>query len=175
MSDTIGLVSNWVGPNFPCSGLSCPFGLIFGEGCAKTMGGDIFHMSVDTQAEMMERLMGKIQNNLDDIIMTDPYLLDDAEVVIVSYGVSSRTSYKAVDMARQQASRQDSCGWSRCGPFPTISSRPLPFAFGDLSRWRSTWVRSAGRWNGALSTGSPPILPAIRSGPWWRLKRWFKS
>ena len=68
MHDTIGLVFNWVGPNFPCSGVRCPFGLIFGEGCAKTMGGDIFHMSVDTQAEMMERLMGKIQNNLDDSV-----------------------------------------------------------------------------------------------------------
>ncbi len=58
-------------------------------------------MSVQTQEEMMDRLLGKIRNNLDDIVITDSYLLDDAEIVIVSYGVCARTRYTAVDEAGQ--------------------------------------------------------------------------
>ncbi|GAB6144516.1 2-oxoacid:acceptor oxidoreductase subunit alpha [Desulfocicer niacini] len=75
-------------------------------------------MSVDTQAEMMERLLGKIRNNLDDIIMTDQYLLDDADIVIVSYGVSSRTSYTAVDMARAQGIKAGLLRLITVWPFP---------------------------------------------------------
>jgi 2-oxoglutarate ferredoxin oxidoreductase subunit alpha len=75
-------------------------------------------MSVNTQAEMMERLLGKIRNNLDDIIMTDQYLLDDADIVIVSYGVSSRTSYTAVDMARAQGIKAGLLRLITVWPFP---------------------------------------------------------
>ncbi|MFP4477578.1 MAG: 2-oxoacid:acceptor oxidoreductase subunit alpha [Desulfatibacillaceae bacterium] len=57
-------------------------------------------MSVECQEEMMARLMGKIRNNLDDIIDTEEYLVDDADIVVVSYGVSSRTARAAVDEAR---------------------------------------------------------------------------
>ena len=75
-------------------------------------------MSVDTQAEMMERLIGKIRNNLDDIIMTEQYLLEDAEIVVVSYGVSSRTSYTAVDMARKQGIKAGLLRLITVWPFP---------------------------------------------------------
>ncbi|MFK5953108.1 MAG: 2-oxoacid:acceptor oxidoreductase subunit alpha [Desulfobacterium sp.] len=75
-------------------------------------------MTVDTQAEMMERLLGKIRNNLDDIIMTEQYRLDDADIVIVSYGVSSRTSYTAVDMARKQGIKAGLLRLITVWPFP---------------------------------------------------------
>ncbi|GAI82242.1 unnamed protein product, partial [marine sediment metagenome] len=50
----------------------------------------------------MTRITNKIRRNLDDIIRTESYHLDDAEIVVVSYGVSARTSMAAVDMAREQ-------------------------------------------------------------------------
>ena len=75
-------------------------------------------MTVETQAEMMERLLGKIRNNLDDIIMTEQYRLDDADIVIVSYGVSSRTSYTAVDMAREQGIKAGLLRLITVWPFP---------------------------------------------------------
>jgi 2-oxoglutarate/2-oxoacid ferredoxin oxidoreductase subunit alpha len=59
-------------------------------------------MSVEAQAEMMERLTAKIHRNLDDIIHTESYRLEDAEIAIVSYGVSARSSFSAVDEAREQ-------------------------------------------------------------------------
>jgi 2-oxoglutarate/2-oxoacid ferredoxin oxidoreductase subunit alpha len=57
-------------------------------------------MTVETQAEMMERLTQKITKNLDDIIMTEDHMLEDADIVLVSYGISARTSLAAMHQAR---------------------------------------------------------------------------
>ena len=59
-------------------------------------------MSVETQAEMMQRLTRKILDNRDDIVMTEAHRLEDAEIVLVSYGISARTSLAAVEQARSQ-------------------------------------------------------------------------
>jgi 2-oxoglutarate ferredoxin oxidoreductase subunit alpha len=57
-------------------------------------------MSVEAQQEMMMRLKRKILDNRDDIIMTEGHNLEDAEVVLVSYGISARTSMAAMQQAR---------------------------------------------------------------------------
>lgn len=57
-------------------------------------------MRPEAQEEMLNRLIKKIKDNRDDIIRTEDYLMDDAEIVIVSYGVSARSSLAAVDIAR---------------------------------------------------------------------------
>lgn len=58
-------------------------------------------MSAEAQVAMMDRLTGKIRNNLKDIVITESYRLEDAEVAIISYGVSARSSLAAVDEARE--------------------------------------------------------------------------
>lgn len=58
-------------------------------------------MTVEAQEQMMTRLKGKIRNNLDDIIHTEEYRMEDADIVIVSYGISVRTGLTAVDEARK--------------------------------------------------------------------------
>jgi 2-oxoglutarate ferredoxin oxidoreductase subunit alpha len=82
-------------------------------------------MSVDTQKEMMTRLLGKIRNNLADIIRTESYQLSDADVVIVSYGVSARTSYTAVDMLREMGFRAGLFRLITVWPFPEDQIRDL--------------------------------------------------
>lgn len=57
-------------------------------------------MTVEAQQQMMGRLCRKIDDNLDDIIMTEGFGLDDAEIVLVSYGISARTSMAAMHQAR---------------------------------------------------------------------------
>ena len=57
-------------------------------------------MSVDAQQKMMNRLMGKILDNRHDIIMTEEHHLADAEIVLVSYGISARTCLAAMQLAR---------------------------------------------------------------------------
>ncbi len=82
-------------------------------------------MTVDAQAEMMERITGKILKNLDDIIITEGYLLDDAEIVVVSYGVSSRTSLAAVDEARKMGIKAGLLRLITVWPFPEQKIREL--------------------------------------------------
>ncbi len=57
-------------------------------------------MSVEAQQEMMDRLKHKILDNRDDIIMTEGHGLEDADIVLVSYGISARTSMAAMHQAR---------------------------------------------------------------------------
>jgi len=57
-------------------------------------------MSIEAQTDMMSRIKGKILNNLDDIIMTEAHEIEDADIVLVSYGISARTSMAAMQQAR---------------------------------------------------------------------------
>jgi len=82
-------------------------------------------MTVEAQAEMMERLTAKIRRNLDDIIQTESYRIDDAEIVIVSYGVSARTSLAAVDEARAQGIKAGMLRLITVWPFPEKQIREL--------------------------------------------------
>ncbi len=75
-------------------------------------------MSVDTQKEMMARLLGKIRNNLQDIILTEDYQLADAEIVLISYGVAARTSYTAVQTARRMGIKAGLLRLITVWPFP---------------------------------------------------------
>jgi 2-oxoglutarate ferredoxin oxidoreductase subunit alpha len=82
-------------------------------------------MAVETQTEMMIRITEKIQKNLDDIIRTDSYLLDDAEIAVVSYGVSARTSMAAVDEARKLGIKAGLLRLITIWPFPEDQIRKL--------------------------------------------------
>jgi 2-oxoglutarate/2-oxoacid ferredoxin oxidoreductase subunit alpha len=57
-------------------------------------------MTVEAQEEMTLRICRKILDNRDDIIMTEGHGLEDADIVLVSYGISARTSMAAMQQAR---------------------------------------------------------------------------
>ncbi len=82
-------------------------------------------MTVEAHEEMMDRLIQKIRMNLDDIILTESYRLDDAEIVVVSYGVSSRTSLAAVDEAREQGIKAGLLRLITVWPFPEALIKKL--------------------------------------------------
>ena len=82
-------------------------------------------MDVETQTEMISRITEKIQKNLDDIIQTDSYLLDDAEIAVVSYGVSARTSMAAVAEARKMGIKAGLLRLVTIWPFPEDQIRKL--------------------------------------------------
>ena len=82
-------------------------------------------MTVETQEAMKAQIMGKIQRNLDDIIRIEEYRLEDAEFVIVSYGVSARTSLAAVDEARELGIKAGLLRLITVWPFPEARIRSL--------------------------------------------------
>lgn len=52
--------------------------------------------------DLNKRLLNKIEHNKDDIITYDEYLLEDAEMVIVSYGAAARSAVASIDLLREQ-------------------------------------------------------------------------
>ena len=75
-------------------------------------------MTAEAQVDMVDRLTGKIRKNLNDIIITESYRLDDADFAIVSYGVSARSSLAAVDEAREQGIKAGLLRLVTVWPFP---------------------------------------------------------
>jgi 2-oxoglutarate ferredoxin oxidoreductase subunit alpha len=54
-----------------------------------------------TQDWMVRHLINKIEKNKDKIIETEETWLDDAEICVVSYGISARVSHRAMELARE--------------------------------------------------------------------------
>jgi 2-oxoglutarate ferredoxin oxidoreductase subunit alpha len=82
-------------------------------------------MSVEAQAEMVSRITGKIRSNLDKIIEVEEYRLEDADIALVSYGISSRSSLAAVDEARERGIRAGLLRLITVWPFPEDAIREL--------------------------------------------------
>jgi len=82
-------------------------------------------MTVEAQEKMLRQQVGKIRNNLDDIIQVSGHRLEDAEIVLVSYGVSARTAYAAVEEAREMGIKAGLLKLLTVWPFPEEHIRTL--------------------------------------------------
>ncbi|MBU5437589.1 2-oxoacid:acceptor oxidoreductase subunit alpha [Tissierella sp. MSJ-40] len=51
---------------------------------------------------LTKRLFNKIEENVDDIVEYEEYLLDDAEIAIVAYGSTARSAKSAVEILREE-------------------------------------------------------------------------
>jgi len=76
------------------------------------------NMTVPAHEKMQMRLTDKILKNVDKIVRFDAQDLDGAEVVVVSYGITSRIAQKAIADARQQGIRVGSFRLITAWPFP---------------------------------------------------------
>ncbi len=56
----------------------------------------------EAQERLVQRLVRKIREHADEIVRTEELYLDDAEIVVVSYGCSARTSREVVEQARRK-------------------------------------------------------------------------
>ena len=59
-------------------------------------------MTAETQDKLIRRLVDKIRLNIKDITKYEEVKIDDAEVVVVSYGISARIARYAVQKAREE-------------------------------------------------------------------------
>jgi len=82
-------------------------------------------MTPEAQDVMMARIVNKIRNNLDDIIRTEQCMLEDAEIILVSYGSSARTAYAAVEDARREGIKVGLLRLITVWPFPEALVRKL--------------------------------------------------
>ncbi|MEQ8203991.1 MAG: transketolase C-terminal domain-containing protein, partial [Smithellaceae bacterium] len=82
-------------------------------------------MDAKGQEEMVSRLVNKIRNNRNKIIKTKNMFIDDAEVVVVSYGISARSSMQAVRDARTDGIKAGLIKLETVWPFPEDLIRSL--------------------------------------------------
>jgi 2-oxoglutarate/2-oxoacid ferredoxin oxidoreductase subunit alpha len=73
-----------------------------------------------TVDKMQKLRLQKIYQNLDDIIRFKEYFMDDAEVMVFSFGISARSALAAVKMAREQG--------IKAGLFQALTVWPFPRA-----------------------------------------------
>ncbi len=70
------------------------------------------------QTTCVSRLINKIKDNVDRIVILDEDQVDDAEVVVVSYGISYRVATRAIDLARKKGIKVGSLRLVTVWPFP---------------------------------------------------------
>jgi 2-oxoglutarate ferredoxin oxidoreductase subunit alpha len=72
----------------------------------------------DVQMKLVQRLCDKIRKNVDKIIRVRGEMLDDAEVVVVAYGIVARAALSAVRKAREQGIKAGLLRLITLWPFP---------------------------------------------------------
>ncbi len=82
-------------------------------------------MDPSAQIQMIERITAKVRNNLDRILDYETMWLDDAEIVVVAYGISARSAHGAVAKARNDGLKVGMVKLNVVWPFPEEFIRDL--------------------------------------------------
>ena len=82
-------------------------------------------MDAETQERLIYRLIEKIRRNRDDIIQLEEHGLEDAEVVVCSYGIAARTALWPVELARKEGIKVGTLRLITVWPFPEERIRRL--------------------------------------------------
>ncbi len=82
-------------------------------------------MTVGTQAKLVRRLVDKIHAHADEIIRVEEQNMDDAEIVVVTYGITSRTAIPAIEQARAKGMKVGHLRLVVVWPFPEKRIREL--------------------------------------------------
>ena len=75
-------------------------------------------MTSGAHEELVNRLIQKVRINREDILLHEGYYLDDAEIIVISYGCTARSARRAIRLARREG--------IAAGLFRPISLWPFP-------------------------------------------------
>ncbi len=82
-------------------------------------------INAEAQDINVRHLIDKVKNNVDDIIWLEEKDIDDAEVIVISYGISSRVSQPAIAKARKEGIKVGQIRMISVWPFPEKRVREL--------------------------------------------------
>ncbi|NVM03676.1 MAG: 2-oxoacid:acceptor oxidoreductase subunit alpha [Candidatus Helarchaeota archaeon] len=69
--------------------------------------------------QLVKRFYEKIQDNREDIILLERRFIDDADIIILSYGITSRPALTAVKLAREEGYKVGYLRFITIWPFPS--------------------------------------------------------
>jgi 2-oxoglutarate ferredoxin oxidoreductase subunit alpha len=75
-------------------------------------------LNEETQGKLIPRLRNKITHNIEAIVDVEETEIDDAEIVIVTYGISARSSLGALRLAREKGLKVGMLRLRTVWPFP---------------------------------------------------------
>ena len=129
--------------------------------------------------ELVNRLVNKVEDNIDDIVTYEEYKLDDADIAIVAYGGTARSVKSAVNAGREENIKVGMFRPITMWPFPKKQIEELAkkvkkvivvemnmgqyFLEVDRIAGKHTEVKKYGRVNGELITPDE-ILKIIKEG-----------
>ncbi len=82
-------------------------------------------MNADAQEKGVRRLVEKIRSNADKIALLEESEIEGADVVVVSYGITSRVAVKAIEMAKTAGVKVGHLRLITVWPFPETRIREL--------------------------------------------------
>jgi 2-oxoglutarate/2-oxoacid ferredoxin oxidoreductase subunit alpha len=82
-------------------------------------------MNAPAQDKLVRRLQDKIRNAADRLALYEEEATEDADVVVVSYGITSRVSQRAIDTARARGFKVGKFRLKTVWPFPDAHIRRL--------------------------------------------------
>jgi 2-oxoglutarate/2-oxoacid ferredoxin oxidoreductase subunit alpha len=82
-------------------------------------------MTVEVQDRLVRRLQNKLKPLANGRGLCETAALDDAEVVVISYGITSRVAQRALQLAREQGVRAGKFRLMTAWPFPEARIREL--------------------------------------------------
>ncbi len=96
-------------------------------------------LNSETQEKLVDRLDRKILDFKDEIIDNEEFLLEDADVVVVTYGITARPSKRAVKLARRDGIKAGMLRLRTLWPFPEediqeLSSRVRGFVVPEINQ-----------------------------------------
>jgi 2-oxoglutarate ferredoxin oxidoreductase subunit alpha len=83
------------------------------------------NMTPAVQDKLVRRLQTKISNAADYICLFEEEKLENADVVVISYGITSRVAQRAIEAAREQGLRVGKLRLITAWPFPEKKIREL--------------------------------------------------
>jgi 2-oxoglutarate ferredoxin oxidoreductase subunit alpha len=82
-------------------------------------------INAQAQDKLVRRLVDKIRLQADKIVRYEEDAVEDADVVVVSYGITYRVALRAIEMARAKGVKVGSHRMIVCWPFPEKRMREL--------------------------------------------------
>ncbi len=75
-------------------------------------------INIDAQAKLVTRLRDKVNNHVKDITMYEEIMMEDAEIVVVAYGITSRCVRRSIELARKDGIKAGMLRLITAWPFP---------------------------------------------------------
>jgi 2-oxoglutarate ferredoxin oxidoreductase subunit alpha len=81
-------------------------------------GAEGFAANDDAAARELTRMVGKVQDHVHELALCDRFMLEDATLAIVCYGITSRPAQSAVERLRSEGVAADMLSLKTLWPFP---------------------------------------------------------